>query len=602
MTHADPDEDNIPSTRRSSSSSARCRSAGAMRTTRTPLPRSICGITQHHYRRRRYCRHHRCHSHHHQSSACLAFTADPTPLHPTRPPPPSMVPLPSINSKAAATPDLSEIAYVYKAASSWFYSGVWKKRSLALAGSRLSYTKLAPAADANGANDSSAGSPALGIRQRSDSLPGSLSKAPLSTPERPRRSSSSGGDLASPPPRTRSSSFARLNKQPPSINVERATLSIPYAAFGFAPSEWLLDITAHSGNATWQLCFERHEQAVEWERALVEAGASFLQGAARHADTHNPAVPGGGEISVVAGRDGGGSANGSTPPLPQSERDRLNTSAGSDSSWVFMGDMGVPGGGGDKNDASGMGVTFVSESPTTGGKGGGEGLGGGEGGKGDAYDTPTGNTIPQTPGMPADVVPTRYVVGCGGDTDMAAARWSKTHAWRTENDIDGLLHEPHPHIEFYKSKYAHFFHRRAKNGHVVYYDRMDGAVYKSLVDRASLKALERHYMFVSEFAYAVLEPEDPGGRMVNVYDLSKLTFSALFGPSCELAVSVTKLCQAHYPERADKVFIVNAPMFFSALWKIISPIMDPRTKVGWGGGDGCWACRLLGIDAFKCSG
>ena len=38
------------------------------------------------------------------------------------------------------------------------------------------------------------------------------------------------------------------------------------------------------------------------------------------------------------------------------------------------------------------------------------------------------------------------------------------------------------------------------------------------------------------------------------------------------------LCQAHYPERADKVFIVNAPMFFSALWKIISPIMDPRTK------------------------
>ena len=52
-----------------------------------------------------------------------------------------------------------------------------------------------------------------------------------------------------------------------------------------------------------------------------------------------------------------------------------------------------------------------------------------------------------------------------------------------------------------------------------------------------MRDLERHYMFVSEYAYAFLEKDDPGGRMVNVYDLSKLTFGALFGPSCELAVS-----------------------------------------------------------------
>jgi hypothetical protein len=46
---------------------------------------------------------------------------------------------------------------------------------------------------------------------------------------------------------------------------------------------------------------------------------------------------------------------------------------------------------------------------------------------------------------------------------------------------------------------------------------------KSLVEKASLRDLEHHYMFVSEFAYSVLEPDDPGGRMVNVYDLSKVS-------------------------------------------------------------------------------
>ena len=45
---------------------------------------------------------------------------------------------------------------------------------------------------------------------------------------------------------------------------------------------------------------------------------------------------------------------------------------------------------------------------------------------------------------------------------------------------------------------------------------------QSLVEKASLSDLEHHYMFVSEFAYNVLEPDDPGGRMVNVYDLSKV--------------------------------------------------------------------------------
>ena len=35
---------------------------------------------------------------------------------------------------------------------------------------------------------------------------------------------------------------------------------------------------------------------------------------------------------------------------------------------------------------------------------------------------------------------------------------------------------------------------------------------------------------------------------------------------------------AHYPGRCEKCFIVNAPYWFSALWSICSPLLDPKTK------------------------
>jgi len=35
---------------------------------------------------------------------------------------------------------------------------------------------------------------------------------------------------------------------------------------------------------------------------------------------------------------------------------------------------------------------------------------------------------------------------------------------------------------------------------------------------------------------------------------------------------------AHYPERAGKLFIVNAPFWFSTIWRVVSPLVDPNTR------------------------
>ena len=75
--------------------------------------------------------------------------------------------------------------------------------------------------------------------------------------------------------------------------------------------------------------------------------------------------------------------------------------------------------------------------------------------------------------------------------------------------------------------------------------------------------MEDYYYFIFEYAYKYLEPADPGGRCVNVYDLSKLTLSALIGKGGDFGKRMMKGCNLHYPERADKVFILNAPRFFA---------------------------------------
>ena len=47
-----------------------------------------------------------------------------------------------------------------------------------------------------------------------------------------------------------------------------------------------------------------------------------------------------------------------------------------------------------------------------------------------------------------------------------------------------------------------------------------------------------------------------------------MSYGDLFGNSIKMAKEVVSNCAAHYPERADKVFVINAPGFFSAIWTV----------------------------------
>lgn len=178
--------------------------------------------------------------------------------------------------------------------------------------------------------------------------------------------------------------------------------------------------------------------------------------------------------------------------------------------------------------------------------------------------------------MPADIVPTRYLVNAGGDHAEALKRWGRTHAWRKSMRIDEGASEDWPNFERFKKEYRHIFYGRAKNGHPVYYDRLDFNHMSKMVDTFGAEDLIRYYIFHNDFAYQELEPEDPGGRLVTIYDLSHFTLSSLLGSATEPVREIIRIYAAHYPERVDKVFLVNAPYFFTGIWASLRPFLDPR--------------------------
>ena len=53
-----------------------------------------------------------------------------------------------------------------------------------------------------------------------------------------------------------------------------------------------------------------------------------------------------------------------------------------------------------------------------------------------------------------------------------------------------------------------------------------------------------------------------------MWDMTNVSMSDLAGDTMRLMKATMATMAAHYPERSDKLFIVNAPRFFAAMWRV----------------------------------
>lgn len=73
--------------------------------------------------------------------------------------------------------------------------------------------------------------------------------------------------------------------------------------------------------------------------------------------------------------------------------------------------------------------------------------------------------------------------------------------------------------------------------------------------------------------------DDPNALMISIIDLQGINLSILRKPELlNFVKTFVAMIDAHYPTRAYKTYMINAPKWFSTLYKVIKPVMRETTK------------------------
>lgn len=199
-------------------------------------------------------------------------------------------------------------------------------------------------------------------------------------------------------------------------------------------------------------------------------------------------------------------------------------------------------------------------------------------------------------------IPKRFLDGCGGDVKEARQRWDITRHWRESEGINTILDEPQPYFFLIKNMYPHFHAGRGKLGHIVYYERPGDFQSSQLAARGvKLEHLIRHWLFTTEYQWQVSHFEefnlfvfatnvcllygcqilcggDETAKSIVVIDLANIKASDLAGDNLTFLKKSIGIANQHYPERSYIIYLINAPFFFSFLWKIVKPMVHENTQ------------------------
>lgn len=66
------------------------------------------------------------------------------------------------------------------------------------------------------------------------------------------------------------------------------------------------------------------------------------------------------------------------------------------------------------------------------------------------------------------------------------------------------------------------------------------------------------------------------GQWVIIMDM--LGYSSKNSPPLGVSIETLRIFQHHFPERAKRIIVLDAPVAFSLLWRVVRPMIDPVTR------------------------
>ncbi|GMH55555.1 hypothetical protein TL16_g01935 [Triparma laevis f. inornata] len=176
-------------------------------------------------------------------------------------------------------------------------------------------------------------------------------------------------------------------------------------------------------------------------------------------------------------------------------------------------------------------------------------------------------------------VPKRFIEGTKNDPPgTAEKRWATTMAWRKRENVDTIILQPHAYYREIKKCYPHFYCRTdLSNQQIAYYER-PGYLELKRLEEIGVPTMVWHYTFQIEFCWTYMSMAGEETRTLSGVDVDNVGLYDLKGVVKEFLGAISKISQEHYPERAGKICVLNAPSWFSMLWNVIKLTLHPNTQ------------------------
>ena len=101
-------------------------------------------------------------------------------------------------------------------------------------------------------------------------------------------------------------------------------------------------------------------------------------------------------------------------------------------------------------------------------------------------------------------------------------------------------------------------------------------VAKHLPSPATAHEVEKFVVFCLEAASRACDHEESqDAKLWAIFDLNGIRWANLDNHALH---SCFHLLQLHFPERVKRIFMLDSPIIFDALWRIVRPFVDPETR------------------------
>ncbi|KAJ3048770.1 cytosolic factor, phosphatidylinositol/phosphatidylcholine transfer protein [Rhizophlyctis rosea] len=165
----------------------------------------------------------------------------------------------------------------------------------------------------------------------------------------------------------------------------------------------------------------------------------------------------------------------------------------------------------------------------------------------------------------------------------AKKMWTDFINWRKEFGTDTILHDfDFPEYPVVQKYYPRFYHKTDKLGRPIYIEQLGNVDPKQLFQVTTADRMLKNHVYGYEKLVHYRLPAcskkfnthiEQSCTILDLKGVYLSSFNSVYG----MVKQVSSIAQNYYPEMLGKMYIINAPMLFTATWSMVKMLLDEVT-------------------------